>query len=120
MENDYTVSCHVSEIRCKYGLRTREAHGFLYKEITKEIDQEQVLMIQLVPSDWPQRMKLTLRSKEVKNELLVRGLQLYGTTVSMKDEDSSITRVALHNLPANIQHNDSGSTQPLDTHTSFS
>ena len=51
-------------------------------------------------------MKLTLRSKEVKNELLVRGLQLYGTTVSMKDEDSSITRVALHNLPANIQHDD--------------
>ena len=106
MENDYTVSCHVSQIRCKYGLRTREAHGFLYKEITKEIDQEQVLMIQLVPSDWPQRMKVTLRSKEVKDELLVHGLQMYGTTVSMKDEDSSITRVALHNLTANIKHDD--------------
>ena len=106
MENDYTVSCHVSQIRCKFGLRSREAHGLLWKEITKEIDQEQLLMIQLVPSDWPQRMKVTVRSKEVKEELLVRGLQMYDTTVSMKDEDSSITKVALYNLPAGIKHPD--------------
>ena len=70
------------------------------------LDQEQVLVIQLVPNDWPQRMKVTLKSKEVKEELLVHGLQMYGTTVSMKDEDSSITKVALYNLPADIKHPD--------------
>ena len=106
MENDFTISCHVSQIRCKYGLRSKEAYGFLFKELTKEIDAEQILMIQLVPCDWPQRMKVTLRSKEVKNEILVQGLPLYGTTVSMKDEDSSITRVTLQNLPASVKHKD--------------
>ena len=36
----------------------------------------------------------------------MHGLQMYGTTVSMKDEDSSITRVSLYNLPADIKHHD--------------
>ena len=106
MENDYTISCHVSQIRCKYSLRSREAHGFLFKELSKEIDVEQILMIQLIPSDWPQRMKVTLRSKEVKDEILVQGLPLYGTTISMKDEDSSIIKVTLQNLLAGIKHSD--------------
>lgn len=103
MENDFTVSCHVSQIRCKFSLRSKEAYGFLYKEITKEIDAEQVLVIQLVPHDWPQRMKVTLRSKEVKEELLIRGLQLYDNNVVMKDEDNSITKVTLQNLSASIK-----------------
>lgn len=101
-EKDYTFSMALAQLRTPENLRGKDGHGVLYNELIKSFDKEEILVIQRYPVDWARKIKITVKSEEVKNEALRRGIQMFGYHVSVKDENELLTRVILQNLSAKI------------------
>ena len=46
--------------------------------------------IQVYPAKWPCKVQITLTNKELKQRLLIQGLDILGKHIELKDEDSTI------------------------------
>ena len=105
--SDFTVSCPLWQLNCPSDQRGRHArHGAVYKELKKHLDEEQICVIQFVPDLRPNKVKITVKSKEVKEDLLRFGLQLFGQNVELKDEDEFMTPVFVKDLSVRITNNE--------------
>lgn len=86
-----TVSCPVAAL--DFQIRDKNPYEKIYKEIVGQVEQECITAIQLYPAAWPRRLKITVKENELKTEILVKGLQLFGKTVEFEDDSRIMTKV---------------------------
>ena len=77
----------------------RELYGKLYAEITATLEEADIEGVQLYPANWPRKVQITVSTKEIKERLIIEGLDICGKHIELRDEDDTITRVTLQDAP---------------------
>lgn len=77
----------------------RNAHELIYIEIRKTLNEEDLIGIQLYPAGWPRKLQITVDKIEVKEKLVIEGIDIFGKHVEMRDEDNSLLKVVLKDAP---------------------
>ncbi len=97
-----TVSFPLAVLESK--ICKEEQHKALYKELTKSMKEEDVAGIQMYPSDWPRKVQITLRDRDMKKKLVIEGIDIFGMHIELKDESSVLQKVIVRDAP--IEWND--------------
>lgn len=93
-----TVSCQVAALGPSV-VNKQEIYEVIYKELIKEVEEEEVVGIQLYPAGWPRKLQITVTNNDLKNKLLVEGLDIFGKHIDFKDENSTVLKVVLKDAP---------------------
>ncbi len=96
MEN-MTISFPIAALGAR--VNKGEIYKELYKEIRAHVKEEDVVGVQIYPADWPRKVQITLRDKEVKEKLVIEGLDIFCKHVDLKDESSTLHRVVVKDAP---------------------
>ena len=88
-----TVSCPVAAL--DFNIRERNPYEKIYQEVIGKVDKECVKGIQLYPSSWPRKLRITVSELALKNEILIQGLELFGKTVEFEDDSNLMTKIIL-------------------------
>lgn len=92
-----TVSCSVAALGPTPN--DKSIHEDIYKELMKVVEEDLIKGIQLYPSGWPRKLQISVADIELKNKIIVEGLDLFGVHVDFSDEDSVVTKVVLKDAP---------------------
>ena len=92
-----TVSCPVTAIGSL--VNKKDAYSNIYKELTKVLKEDDILGIQLYPAGWPRKLQMTLVNNDIKNRILVKGLDILGLHVEFRDEDNIVTKIVIKDAP---------------------
>ena len=95
---ELTISCPLAALGGTWANR-KDNYELLYKELTKVLDEDKVLGIQLFPAGWPRKLQLTFKDLDVKDEILVEGLDIFNKHVEWQDENNILTKVVLRDAP---------------------
>ena len=98
-----TVSCPVAALgSMNYGKNT---YADIYKELTKTVDEQLILGIQLYPSGWPRKLQVAVGNIDIKNKIIIEGLDLFGIHVEFGDDNSVLTKVVMRDAPMDWSNN---------------
>lgn len=86
-----SVTCPVSSIRTS--IQQRGIYSKIYEQIIETYNSDDIFGIQLIPDGWPKILRINLRTEEARNNMLVKGILMFGTTVTFKNDDSLFTKV---------------------------
>ena len=92
-----TVSCSVAALGPTPN--DKSIHEDIYKELMKVVEEDLIKGIQLYPSGWPRKLQISVEDVDLKNNIIVEGLDLFGVHVYFSDEDSVLTKVVLKDAP---------------------
>ena len=95
---ELTISCPSAALGGTWENR-KDNYELLYKELTKVLDEDKVFGIQLFPVGWPRKLQLTLKDLDVKDKILVEGLDIFNKHVEWQDENNILTNVLLRDAP---------------------
>ena len=87
-----TVCCPLAAIDCPNDEYFRKK---VYDEVTSKIDKETIKSISFYPENWANKLRITLKEIEVKNEIIIEGLCLFGKTVAFEDEGGVLQRLVV-------------------------
>lgn len=76
----------------------KEVYETIYKEITKHLEENEIVGVQLYPSGWPRKLQITVNEKELKERLIIQGLDMFGKHVEFRDENS-ILKITVKDAP---------------------
>ena len=93
-----TLSCPVSALGSLVN-NNKDVYGNIYKELVKVVKEDEIVGIQLYPAGWPRKLQITVANKDLKNTLLVEGLDIFGLHVDFRDEDNIVTKVIIKDAP---------------------
>ena len=97
-----TVCCRVAALNTAITGDRRGVYNKLAKEITGEesfLGQDDLLGLQLYPdTNWPQKFVIKLATEELKRQVLVQGLSMFGITVFFQDDNSLFTKVIVKDV----------------------
>ena len=71
----------------------------IYKELAKCMEEANIAGLQLYPAGWPRKLQISVRSKDLKNRIIIEGLDLFGSHIDFRDDDSVITKVVVKDAP---------------------
>ena len=80
-----TVSCPMAALGPEI-VNMKNVYEVIYKEITKTMDEKDIYGIQLYPSGWPRKLQTTVRDDEVKERIVIQGIEMFGKHIDMRDD----------------------------------
>ena len=89
-----TVCCPLAAIDCPNDDFFRKK---VYDEVTKKVDKETIKSISFYPENWANKLRITFREgqEDLKNEVIIEGLCLFGKSVSFEDEGGIMQRIVV-------------------------
>ena len=63
--------------------------------MTKQVNKEVIKSISFYPDSWATKLRITLKEVEVKNEIIIEGLELFGKHVDFEDEGGALDRIVV-------------------------
>ena len=96
--SDLTISCPVAALGANV-TNKKEIYEHIYKEITQNLDEDAIEGIQLYPSGWPRKLQITVKSKDIKEKLLIEGLDIFDKHIEFRDENNTIVKVVVKDAP---------------------
>ena len=80
-------------------VKEKEAYVTLYKELAAHMDEDDIVGIQLYPAGWPRKLQLSVGNIDLKNRIIVEGMELFGSHVEFSDDDSVVTKIVIKDAP---------------------
>ena len=77
----------------------------LHEKISDIIDpddvmnEDEIVGIQLYPSGWPRKIQITVKSNEMKENLIIKGIDIFGKHIEMRDESNFMIKVVVKDAP---------------------
>ena len=87
-----TVCCPLAALDCPNDDFFRKK---VYNEITKKVDKDVIKSISFYPDSWATKLRITLRDENVKNEIIIQGMELFGKSVAFEDEGGVLERIVV-------------------------
>lgn len=100
MKTQLTVSFPLAALNAT--LERKEIYQVLHKEISENVDDDQIAGIQLFPSGWPRKVLLTVTDKDVKEDIVIKGLNLFGNHIDVRDEGNVLMKVIVRDAPLEL------------------
>ena len=74
-----TVCCPLAALDCPNDDFFRKK---VYNEITKKVDKDVIKSISFYPDSWATKLRIMLRDENVKNVIIIQGMELFGKSVA--------------------------------------
>ena len=65
----------------------------MYEEVTAKVNKDVIKSISFYPDSWATKLRITLREVDVKNEIIIQGLELFGKSVAFEDEGGVLDKI---------------------------
>ena len=80
------------------GVSQSDFYTQIFTGLTEIVNEADVQGVQIYPAQWPRKVLITVNNVDVKEALLVSGLNIYGQHIELRDEDEQFTRVTVKDL----------------------
>ena len=85
-----TVSCPLAAIDC---IHDQNLPAVILKEVKKVVEADCIKAVWFYPQAWPTKLKITFKEIELKNEVVMEGLCLFGKTVAFDDDGGVLQKI---------------------------